>query len=433
MPAVKAAETFVFLCPICHERSEHERGQERKRSHCPHCQAAVVLLELNGHSERSATVAASEQGPSFRDAFPGLAWLGQLVVEIVFLPLTLLAWLISLLLKPVSYLLNKAKLKYHAEGWRGLSRFRLSHFLIAVTLLAIAMAYYGPRYAQEWKLQGEAEQFYQSKLALADERESLQRTLTSIGSAAVWRSEDIPQRYDRALRGRNRTVFETQALIRLFGHRSNMVPPNQWQWQAALTEICEYPEVIQLSFYSTTIDGSVFESLRASESVQEVSINGDTFPLEGYQWCARCPNLESLSASRYGWPRAEGADDAVLEALCQSPSLTSLSLSYVDLTAEGLAALRGLENLRVLHLKTRRPLDSEAIAQVASLPLEELSLVSQPISDDAIAKLCEVAKTQTLYLGSGMVSEGQLRQLQDAAIVVRSYGNNPSERAFAPP
>jgi|GEM_PF-6764007 len=435
---MEVTDTFIFACPHCYIWQELPRSQLRTWSFCRHCQEPVLLLDAN-QSLRDDQTPSSRLPQRLRTARSSRrpkALIHQILsvpLGVVLLPFHL-AWLMLVMVtRAMLWLLDSSKFRYQQLGWRSLTQFRLSHFLVAVTALAIAMAYYGPRYAREWKLQKEAQAFYESKLALADERESLTRTLASIGSTAIWQSEGIPTTYYGALRGRDREVLDSQASIRLYGKSSNIGSPNQPQWQAALVQICEYPEVVEFSFHSTTIDGSIFESLRASESLRVISINGDTFPLEGYRWCAKCPNLESLSASRYGWPREEGADDVVLEALSDCTSLKSLSLSYVDLTAEGLVVLGGLESLRVLHLKTRRPLDSEAIAQVASLPLEELSLVSQPISDDAIAKLCEDAKMQTLYLGSGMISAGQLRQLQDAAITVRSYGSNPSERAFAPP
>jgi hypothetical protein len=453
----QAAETFTFLCPICHQPSDHVRSRLRTRSHCSHCHAPVVLLDFQAHDSNRHPPEAHEPARTNRryrtiiaqteDVVGEVFW--SILVSFVTVLLTPVIWLLTLvkvLLTPVIWLLNRAKSKYRHEGWKGLTQFRLSHFLIAVTLLALAMAFYGPRYAQEWKLRKEAREFYASKLAIADERESVQRTVTRLGGYVFWNSAESPPGYYMALRGHDWQVLRTKASISHYGRQSRAFPISPPDWHTALSEYCRYPELIKLSLHEPKIEGLAFEKLPASESLQELEISDDSFPLEGFQWCAKCPNLRSLSVQvGQPWqPKENAADDVWLRAVTQSPSLEVLSIKNADFSAEGLATLGELDSLRELNLSMHRPLNRDEMAQLAELPLERLSIQDAwlsrhhaPLSDEVVTVLCEKAAMRKLDFGPGVLKELHFKQLKAALpgkeinVVVPRF--SPSIPKFAPP
>jgi hypothetical protein len=96
-------------------------------------------------------------------------------------------------------------------------------------------------------------------------------------------------------------------------------------------------------------------------------------------------------------------NDSELEAICQVPSITWLSIMRADITDSGMRHLTNLKRVRKLSLGTcGAPITDEGLSHLRDLPdLEWLELWTTSITDEGLKHLIGLSKLKFLQLGNG--------------------------------
>ena len=105
-----------------------------------------------------------------------------------------------------------------------------------------------------------------------------------------------------------------------------------------------------------------------------------------------------------------------VELLTAFPRVGELNLSGCSLSADQIAVIGGLKDLRILS--GFRPMSDESVAKLAGLKrLWWLSLDASRLSDDGIARLASLPKLQWLELDDGRFSGSGLAALQNVTFL----------------
>ncbi|MFO0903823.1 MAG: M56 family metallopeptidase [Pirellulales bacterium] len=183
-----------------------------------------------------------------------------------------------------------------------------------------------------------------------------------------------------------------------------------------ISHLSKLTQLEKASFYNVNERGAdlgdaVIRSVSGLPSLRELSVGECGTTDEGCQVLAGMKQLVSLSLHQEG-----RLTDAALEPIGTLKQLQSLSLASVvatqrlgrmRFTAEGLASLRGLTELRALNLHGH-PVSADVLV---SNKLHDVSL-GHPSVDDAVAmRLAELADLRQLQLSFTSITDEGLRKL----------------------
>ena len=127
--------------------------------------------------------------------------------------------------------------------------------------------------------------------------------------------------------------------------------------------------------------------------------------------------------------------DEQLAPLTQVPGLTSLSLEKTEVTDDCIGYLLQMPKLKKFYPQTNPGFTGSRLAELADLPLADLSLLSTGVTDATVAALPMLKKLTTLHLTNtavtdeGMMSVGKLTQL--SAFHANQYFAKPMNMTFA--
>ncbi len=336
-----------------------------------------------------------------------LRYAGGFLVDVFFLPLSLLA----LLFRPILLLESNFRRRYRSEGWRGVSRFRLSHFLVACAIVGAAAGFIGRYYVRRWETQRQAEEFYTTHRALSSKKQEIEDAATALDVHVNWMMPKFPSDFQYTDQIRNLYGLESAAYLYFQRHwrPSNAALGDQQPEQ--LKTLLTYPALASIQITDTPLDAALFADMPGSDSLLECNVNASWATAEFYEWCSKCPNLKSLGLLEGGRQRVILGDDCLI-AVSEYQKLESLYLGDTCITAKGAQALHRLKRLRFLSFELAGPLAPDAMAEIAALPVTFLQLNAAPLSPQAIEELAKANHLELLELGGETVSDDELAYLQ---------------------
>lgn len=107
--------------------------------------------------------------------------------------------------------------------------------------------------------------------------------------------------------------------------------------------------------------------------------------------------------------------DATLIALTDAVKLQELSVTHTargSISAKGIEALQGLQNLNSLHLSFTQCTDVEVTAIAKLTRLESLSLWGCPVTDASVEELAKLKSLKRLFVVETAISESGLERLR---------------------
>lgn len=190
--------------------------------------------------------------------------------------------------------------------------------------------------------------------------------------------------------------------------------PNKRVEDEDLKRVADEPALVDINLQKSSVRGPGLDYLQ--QKLDRLILTGSMVEDQGLQI------LEGRTIQHLGLGGVKGITDDGLESLGKIKELRRLSLSDtvisddgldvlarvcpgiqdlellgLDITAEGLKALRGLYSLKKLEI-SQIPLNDECVRMIATHPLEELWIANALVSDVGVEMLSNCASMKTLVL-----------------------------------
>lgn len=169
-----------------------------------------------------------------------------------------------------------------------------------------------------------------------------------------------------------------------------------------LAELAGLESLSRLRLADTSISDAGLSHLSQLQSLSHLDLERTQITGAGLVHLRGLP-LRSLNLAR------TQVDDAALAHLQPLTSITSLNLRWTGVRGEGLSALASMTALSELNL-SRTQVESDALAFLSGLPLQNLNLEGTEVNDDGLAHLAQ-APLRSLNLASTNVTDAGLHRL----------------------